>query len=61
MVSGSAPGDFDLQNVSGLTHETLKGISDVVNHFDARLIIGFVNPGCLRTLCPAVTLISLSF
>ena len=50
LVSGSASSDSDLQNVSGLTHETLKGISDVVNHFDARLIIDFVNPGCLSQM-----------
>ena len=44
LVSGGSSNDSSLQNASGLTHETLKGISDVADYFNARLIIDFVDP-----------------
>lgn len=49
LVSGNASNDTNLQNSSQLTHETLKGISDVVTQFKARLIIDFVNSAELPT------------
>ena len=47
LVSGNESNDSNIRNASGVTHETLKGISDVVNCFHARLIIDFVQPSRL--------------